>query len=39
MATLPTRTTVIAAVNPRPAWRSSQPLDAATNLSGPLLSR
>jgi len=39
LATLSTRTTVVAAVNPRPSWRSSQPISEATKMSGPLLSR
>lgn len=39
VTTLSTRTTVLGATNPRPNWNSSQPLSAATNLSGPLLSR
>ncbi|KAL6747262.1 MCM2/3/5 family-domain-containing protein [Haematococcus lacustris] len=39
MTKLSTRTTIIAAVNPRPGWRPHQPLTDACTLSGPLLSR
>jgi hypothetical protein len=36
---LNTRTTIIAAVNPKPAWTTDKPVSQATKLSGPLLSR
>ncbi|GAX74593.1 hypothetical protein CEUSTIGMA_g2041.t1 [Chlamydomonas eustigma] len=39
VTTLSTRTSVLAATNPRKGWTCSKPLAEATNLSGPLLSR
>ncbi|KAG1675595.1 hypothetical protein FOA52_014183 [Chlamydomonas sp. UWO 241] len=39
VTTLPTRTSVLAATNPRSGWTPARPVDQATNISGPLLSR
>lgn len=39
VTTLSTRTTIIAATNPKPRWTPLRPLSEATSIAGPLLSR